>query len=93
MKICEIDDVDLLDKRGYLTICISLPREGKVYIRKTEGIREWHRQLKVRCRTFISSTKVAQGVTFQLSSLHKETTFHSIVFLETDTWRAKSLTP
>ena len=48
VKICDAEEVELLDKRGYLTICISLPREGKIYLRKTEGIRDWHKQLKVR---------------------------------------------
>ena len=44
----EIDDVELLDKRGYLTICVSLVKDGKVYLRKTEGIREWFRAIRVR---------------------------------------------
>ena len=44
----EIDDVELLDKRGYLTICVTLVKEGKVYLRKTEGIREWFRTIRVR---------------------------------------------
>jgi len=47
VKMCEVDEVQLLDKRGYLTICLSLAKDGKVYLRKTEGIREWHRHLKV----------------------------------------------
>eukprot|EP00096_Caligus_rogercresseyi_P015970 TRINITY_DN846_c0_g3_i1.p1 TRINITY_DN846_c0_g3~~TRINITY_DN846_c0_g3_i1.p1 ORF type:complete len:645 (+),score=231.04 TRINITY_DN846_c0_g3_i1:219-2153(+) len=46
IKLGEVEEVELLDKRGYLTICISLPREGKVYLRKTEGIREWYSLLK-----------------------------------------------
>ena len=48
----EIDDVELLDKRGYLTICVTLVKEGKVYLRKTEGIREWFRTIRVRTKTF-----------------------------------------
>jgi len=47
VKMCDVEEVDLLDKRGYLTICLSLNKDGKVYLRKTEGIREWHRNLKV----------------------------------------------
>ncbi|XP_040568049.1 uncharacterized protein [Lepeophtheirus salmonis] len=46
IKCGEVEDVELLDKRGYLTICISLPRDGKVYLRKTDGIREWYSLLK-----------------------------------------------
>ena len=43
----EIDDVELLDKRGYLTICVSLVKDGKIYLRRTEGIREWFRAVRV----------------------------------------------
>lgn len=46
----EIDDVELLDKRGYLTICVSLLKDGKIYLRKTEGIREWFRGIRVSSR-------------------------------------------
>lgn len=46
--MCEVEEVELLDKRGYLTICLSLAKDGKVYLRKTEGIREWHSNLRVR---------------------------------------------
>ena len=48
LRMSEIDDVELLDKRGYLTICVSLVKDGKVYLRKTEGIREWFRAIRVR---------------------------------------------
>jgi hypothetical protein len=37
-----VEGVELLDKRGYLTICISVAREGKVFLRNTEGIRDWY---------------------------------------------------
>ena len=50
LRMSEIDDVELLDKRGYLTICVSLVKDGKVYLRKTEGIREWFRAIRVRSR-------------------------------------------
>jgi len=41
IKLSDIESIELLDKRGYLTICISLLKEGKVFLRKTEGIRDW----------------------------------------------------
>lgn len=47
VKIGEIEDIELLDKRGYLTVCVSTVRDGKIYLRKTEGIRDWHRLIKV----------------------------------------------
>jgi len=46
IKLSEVESVDLLDKRGYLTISINLPREAKVFLRKTEGIRDWYKSLK-----------------------------------------------
>ena len=46
VKLSSLDSLELLDKRGYLTICLSLGGEGKMYLRRTEGIREWHRALR-----------------------------------------------
>ncbi|XP_059087079.1 uncharacterized protein LOC131883592 isoform X2 [Tigriopus californicus] len=45
VKLSDVVDVELLDKRGYLTICVSLEKDGKVFLRKTEGIKEWYKQL------------------------------------------------
>ena len=44
-----MEEVDLLDRRGYLVISITLSSrgEGKIYLRKTEGIRDWFNSLKV----------------------------------------------
>lgn len=41
IKLSEVENCELLDKRGYLTICLFI-KEGKIYLRKTEGIREWY---------------------------------------------------
>ena len=39
----------LLDKRGYLTICLTLAaKDGKLFLRKPEGIRDWYQTLKVK---------------------------------------------
>lgn len=44
----QIVDVQLLDKRGYLTICLTLAsKDGKLFLRRPEGIREWFQALKV----------------------------------------------
>ena len=43
-----MDEVELIDKKGYLTISLSLVKEGKILLRKPEGIREWYQDLKVR---------------------------------------------
>lgn len=41
MKLTNIDAVSLLDKRGYLTICINQKTDGRMYLRLQEGIRDW----------------------------------------------------
>lgn len=46
IKLSEVEAIELLDKRGYLTICINLQREGKVYLRRTEGIRDWYEAIR-----------------------------------------------
>ncbi len=61
MKLSDLDSVDLLDKRGYLTVCLSLCKGGsgggagegggggsggKIYLRKADGIRDWHRSIR-----------------------------------------------
>ena len=51
LKLAEIDTVELLDKRGYLTVCVSLLKEGKVYLRRPEGIREWFNALQVMLKS------------------------------------------
>ena len=49
VKLSSISSVTLLDKRGFLTICLSLGsvREGRIYLRRAEGLREWFQLLKV----------------------------------------------
>ena len=46
IKLSEVDGIELLDKRGYLTICISLQREGKFYLRRADGIRDWFEAIR-----------------------------------------------
>ena len=49
VKLSEIGTVSLLDKRGFLTICLTMSnvREGRIYLRRSEGIRDWYNMLKV----------------------------------------------
>jgi len=48
IKLCDVEEVELLDRRGYLVISVTLTSrgEGKIYLRKTEGIRDWFNSLK-----------------------------------------------
>ena len=48
MLLFQVEEVELIDKKGYLTISLSLVKEGKILLRKPEGIREWYQDLKVR---------------------------------------------
>ena len=50
IKLSEIEAIELLDKRGYLTICITLTREGKVYLRRADGIRDWYEAIRENMR-------------------------------------------
>ena len=47
VKLCDIESLDLLDKRGYLTICLHLVKDGKIYLRRPEGIKDWYNILQV----------------------------------------------
>ena len=53
LKLTEVETIELLDKRGYLTICISLIKDGKIYLRRPEGIRDWFTALQVRNPIFV----------------------------------------
>ena len=44
----QVEEVELVDKKGYLTLCITLAKDGKVLLRKPEGIRDWFQDIKVR---------------------------------------------
>jgi hypothetical protein len=50
IKLSDIEAIELLDKRGYLTICITLAREGKVYLRRADGIRDWYEAVRENMR-------------------------------------------
>ena len=58
LKLTEVETIELLDKRGYLTICINLLKDGKIYLRRPEGIREWFAALQVRSLTHTSLIEI-----------------------------------
>jgi len=41
IKLSEVDSVSLLTKKGYLTISLSHVKDGRVFLRRHEGIKEW----------------------------------------------------
>ena len=47
MKLSDLSSVSLEDRRGYLTLVVFCQKEGRLVIRKTEGIREWHDSLEM----------------------------------------------
>ena len=52
----QVDDVELIERRGYLTLRLSLPKEGgKLLLRKTDGIRKWYLMLQV---SYVNNGKV-----------------------------------
>ena len=72
----DIDGVSLLDKRGYLTICISQLREGRIYLRKQEGIRDWFNIVQVNMSVFYpqhiynSAKKISTMQVFEYEKSH-----------------------
>ena len=48
LRLSDVDDVALLTKKGYLTISLSHTKDGKVFLRRHEGIKEWYSMIKVR---------------------------------------------
>ena len=51
MKLSCITSTSLEDKRGYLTLVLTTcyPRQGKLLLRKTEGIKDWHDSVVTCC--------------------------------------------
>eukprot|EP00092_Neocalanus_flemingeri_P010272 GFUD01011068.1.p1 GENE.GFUD01011068.1~~GFUD01011068.1.p1 ORF type:complete len:536 (-),score=118.68 GFUD01011068.1:169-1695(-) len=52
IKLSCIDSIGLEDKRGYLTLVLTTcyPQEGKLLLRKTEGIKDWHDSVALFCK-------------------------------------------
>ena len=42
-----MDSVSLLTKKGYLTISLNHVKDGRVLLRRHEGINEWYSMIKV----------------------------------------------
>ena len=40
--------MDLTEKKGYLTISLTVHKEGKILLRSTNGIQEWFHVITVR---------------------------------------------
>jgi len=51
MRLSDISSNSLEDRRGYLTIAVVSKREGKLLLRRTEGIKEWQKILENQMRT------------------------------------------
>ena len=62
----QIVDVQLLDKRGYLTICLTLAaKDGKLFLRKPEGIRDWYQTLKVKLEHLCNNIELVSCVSLE----------------------------
>jgi len=46
LKLSDVSDVSLLTKKGYLTISLSHVKDGRVFLRRHEGIKEWYSMIK-----------------------------------------------
>ena len=47
LRLVNIEELLLLDKRGYLTISLNPKNEGRMYFRLQEGIRDWFHNIQV----------------------------------------------
>jgi len=46
LSLSEVDSVSLLTKKGYLTISLNHVKDGRVFLRRHEGIKEWYNMIK-----------------------------------------------
>jgi len=46
VRLCEIEELELIVRRGYLTISLSTPKTGKLLLRKPDGIRRWYQVIQ-----------------------------------------------
>ena len=51
IRLSEIISSILEDRRGYLTVAVTSKKEGKLLLRKTEGIKEWQKVLDEKVHT------------------------------------------
>ncbi len=59
VRLAEVEGVEVVDRRGYLTVVLTVKNaeggeggggQGKILLRKPEGIREWYNDIKVRLK-------------------------------------------
>ena len=60
-----MSSLSLEDRRGYLTLVIFCQKEGRLVVRKTEGIREWHDCLEL----FLARSKTAEEVKMESTEM------------------------
>ncbi|XP_040581885.2 uncharacterized protein [Lepeophtheirus salmonis] len=58
LKLSDVEKVELVDKRGSLTLGICLSKDGRIWLRKPEDIREWFQIIK-EC---VSASKERKGM-------------------------------
>jgi len=51
VALSSIEKMDLTEKKGYLTIALSVHKEGKILLRSSLGIREWFLVIKRCCKS------------------------------------------
>ena len=50
MSLSEVEGVELVERRGYLTLSLGMGKEGRLLLRRTEGIRDWFLLVQSCCR-------------------------------------------
>ena len=110
VRLCDVESVDMLDKRGYLTVCLTLGKSssssggggssnhlssssssstadgGKIYLRKADGIRDWHSSIQVHLHYTIyikSSIIFFLVLLFQVEKIFlKNNFFHAVIVFD-----------
>ena len=64
MKLSDIESLELVDRRGYLTITISQLREGKIFLRTTQGLQDWYNVIQVNTQSFFTLSYIPKRELF-----------------------------
>ena len=58
IEISEVTEVQLHDKKGYLTLSITFRRDGRIMLRSSSGIDKWFSLIKVGSAHLCAGTRL-----------------------------------
>ena len=78
IRLSEIGSVSLEDRRGYLTLSIVARREGRLLLRNTSGIGEWHTSVNLLVKEKMRHAKGAMQSTKEFWDRRQKSDSHDI---------------